>query len=54
MTAPLTPYPGFDPEDGEDPRVELSADNPCRCDARRSPSGTGSGAADLSFHGEAV
>lgn len=25
----FAPYPGFDPMDGEDPRVELSRGNPC-------------------------
>jgi hypothetical protein len=27
---PFTPFTGFIPEDGDDPRVSLSRDNPCR------------------------
>lgn len=30
MRPAFSPYPGFDPCDGDDPRVTLSRDNPCR------------------------
>jgi hypothetical protein len=43
----FAPSPNFDPCDGADPRVELSADNPCRC---FEPRGTDS-AAGLSRRG---
>lgn len=31
---PFTPYPGFMPEDGDDPRMTLRRDNPCRVEGR--------------------
>ena len=29
MLTAFAPFPGFDPLDGDDPRVRLSPDNPC-------------------------
>jgi hypothetical protein len=36
----FSPYPGFDPCDGAEPRVELSHDNPCRASDPRAACAT--------------
>ena len=45
---PFSPYPGFDPCDGEEPGVRLSRDNPC-LPARERDGAPGSGPV-LSYH----
>lgn len=44
--AGFTPFTGFDPMDGDDPRVLLSRGNPCRvavCDAHKRQSQNAAG-----------